>query len=147
MTTSDVEVKPVFSASYNPYAINLDRYDVSGPAPALKRALKKLRAENPRGDPDEIKDKVLFLMANTKRRDEHDLAEHLLKAGLCSVAADYPVRIVSEVIGNWHKREGREAIFTPVRAELYRAPPRPSAPDTVLLEREIERLINEGGNP
>lgn len=145
MTTHKVSVKPSFSKSYEPYAVHLVGYDVTGDVDALKGSLERLRENFPAGDPAEIKKMVTFLMANTKRRAEHDLAEHLLRAGLCAVAGDYPVRIVTEVIEGWHKLDGSQAIFTPVQAELYRALEAAAAP-VVLLDRELTRLIQQGGN-
>lgn len=141
MTSSDIRVRPLFSKSYDPFDVRLVGYDVASDGPARIKALEDLRTIWPRGDLAEINKMVLFLMANTKRREEHDMAEKLHRSGLCAVAAEYPVVIVSEVIENWYKREGPQAIFTPTQAELFRALEDAAAP-IVLLERELERRID-----
>ena len=132
-TVSGMIVRPMIEARYDPYRLILVGYDVSGASlRGIEQALAAIDKKNRMPEQGAVKRMILFLMANTKRRKHHGVADELLLSGLVSVAMEYPKRIVSDVLFNWHKRVGDEAIFTPVQAELYRALEEVSAPLRVL---------------
>lgn len=115
-------VKARSQTVYDPYGVIITGYDIiNADDHAIKSAIYKLDLENPAIEEIDAKRMIAFLMANTKRRKEHAVSEKLLMSGLTLIARQYPRRIVEHVVGNWYKRPGDDAIFTPSQAEFYRA--------------------------